>query len=467
MGFYTLFTLYRHFTERKITMEDLLAKWEEALEIISETVEYHTFSTFIKPIIPMELRENELIFKVELKFSLASLKITYMSTIADALFKVFKFPVTPVFQLADEYEKYLVNRPQVPLEENKTDFGLSPSLTFDNFVVGSSNRMAHAASLAVADMPGDAYNPLYLYGHSGLGKTHLMNAIGNHALGRNPFSKILYVTSEAFTTELIDAIRTGTTSDFREKYRSLDILMIDDIQFIAGKAQTEEEFFHTFNELSKAGKQIVISGDRPPSEMVKLEERIRFRLIENLICEILPPDYETRMAILKNRCLAENIELPDYILEYIAENVVNNIRELKGALSTLKMYASFNHITEFNQKTLPQKDLESILNPIIAPVVRYFTIEQIIEKVSEYYDIPVAEILSSKHHKEINLARQVAMFISRQLTNKPLKEIGKSFNRDYTTVINALNRMEKNMMLDASIKDSVNTITYSLKESNY
>lgn len=443
-------------------MDELLLKWKEVLALVQAEVNPISFDTFIADLTPIELKGNELIIRNPISYAQTPLEQNYFSIFADALFKVYGFPVAPVFMTESEAENYQKLKPKVFVPENETDFGLLPSLTFDTFVVGSSNRMAHAASLATADLPGKAYNPLYLYGHSGLGKTHLMHAIGNYALGRNPFSKILYVTSEAFTIELIDAIRTNTTQKFRDKYRNIDILMIDDIQFIAGKTQTEEEFFNTFNHLTSAEKQVVISGDRPPSEMSALEERIRTRLVEGLMCDLQPPDYETRMAILKKKCQQERLELPAFILEYIAENVVNNIRELKGALARVKAYSSFNDVT-----LLSQKDLENLLRDIIAPVIRNFTIEQITEKVSGYYDVPVEDIISPKHHKEINLARQVSMFISRQLTSKSLKEIGKYFNRDYTTVINALNRIESNMINDATLKNSIETIIHSLKENGF
>ncbi len=442
-------------------MEELLIKWQAAMEIVRKTVSEVSFNTFIAPLKPLELKGNELIIRVDIAFSKGPLEANYFDTIADALFKVYEFPVTPVFLNEDESEAYEKHKPKVFVPENETDFGLIPGLSFDTFVVGGSNRMAHAASLAVAEMPGIAYNPLYLYGHSGLGKTHLMHAIGNYALGRNPFSKILYVTSEVFTNELIDAIRTNTTDKFREKYRKLDILLIDDIQFIAGKVQTEEEFFNTFNSLALAGKQIVISGDRPPAEMTALEERIRTRLVEGLICDLQPPDYETRMAILKKKCSSEDFELPQFVLDYIADNVVNNIRELKGALAKIKMHSAFSN------KTITQKELEELLKDIIAPVIKNYTVEQIILKVSDFYDISVDDIVSPKRNEEINLARQAAMFISRQLTTKPLKEIGKYFNRDYSTVISSLNRMEKMMITNAQLKESINTIMNSLRESNF
>lgn len=442
-------------------MEELLIKWKAAMEIVKQTVSEVSFNTFISPLEPLELKGNELLIRVDISFSKGPLETNYFDTIADALFKVYEFPVTPVFLTEDEASAYEQNKPRVYVPENETDFGLLPLLSFDTFVVGGSNRMAHAASLAVAEMPGVAFNPLYLYGHSGLGKTHLMHAIGNYALGRNPFIKILYVTSEVFTNELIDAIRTNTTDKFREKYRKLDILLIDDIQFISGKVQTEEEFFNTFNALAQAGKQIVISGDRPPAEMTALEERIRTRLVEGLICDIQPPDYETRMAILKKKCSSENIELPQFVLDYIADNVVNNIRELKGALAKIKMHSSFSN------KSITQNELEELLKDIIAPVIKNYTVEQITLKVSEFYDIPVDDIVSSKRNEEINIARQVSMFVSRQLTTKPLKEIGKYFNRDYSTVISSLNRMERMMLTNAQLKESINTIINSLRESNF
>ncbi len=443
----------------QLTMEEIKQKWQEALDIIRTKVSEVGFTTWFEPLVPMELKGNELILMAHMSFAKTTIENNYLDMISEALSKVYEFPVAAIIMTEDEAESYERNKPKVFVPQNETDFGLVPGFTFDTFVVGGSNRLAHAASLAVAEMPGSAYNPLYLYGHSGLGKTHLMHSIGNYVLGRNPFAKILYVTSEFFTNELINAIRTNTTQKFREKYRQLDILLIDDIQFISGKVQTEEEFFHTFNHLHQAGKQIIVSGDRPPSEMQALEERIRTRLTGGLICDLQPPDYETRMAILKKKCYNSTVSLPDSVLEYIAENVVNNIRELEGALTRVKAHASFNGGVEISQA-----DLEKILKDLIAPVIKNYSIDRIKTKVSEYYDISVDDIISPKHHKEINLARQVAMYISRQLTSKSLKEIGKSFNRDYTTVINALNRMESLMHTDAVLKNSINTLIHSLKE---
>ncbi len=440
-------------------MDELLIKWKEVIALVKTQINPVIFSTFMERLSPVELKGNELIIHNPEIFAQGALEKNYESVFADCLFKVYGFPVAPVFLLTEEVEKYKINAPKVPVPENELNFGLIPSFTFDTFVVGSSNRMAHAASLAVAEMPGEAYNPLYLYGHSGLGKTHLMHAIGNYALGRNPFCKILYVTSEEFTIELIESIRNGEGKNFREKYRNIDILMIDDIQFISGKKQTEEEFFNTFNTLYLAGKQVVIAGDRPPHELTTLEERLRTRLIEGLMCDLQPPDFETRMAILKKKCSQERLELSPFILEYIADNVVNNIRELKGALSIVKAYSSYNDVNNMSSA-----QLEVLLKDIIAPTIKNYTIEEITLKVSDYYDVPVDDILSSKHHKEINLARQVSMFVSRQLTSKSLKEIGKYFSRDYTTVINALNRIESNMLNDATLKHSVETVIHSIKE---
>ena len=455
--------LFFNGAERKKSMAneeilDINELWKKALDILRPGMVEVIFTTWFEPLEPLELKGNEFLLKAPMSMMKNALESSYMPKLTDALFKACGFPVKPIILTENEAEAYEKNKPKVFVPQNETDFGLIPEFTFDTFVVGSSNRMAHAAALAVADLPG-SYNPLYLYGHSGLGKTHLMHAIGNYALGRDPSTNILYVTSEDFTNELINAIRTNTTQKFRDKYRKIDILLIDDIQFIAGKVQTEEEFFHTFNHLYNAGKQIIISGDRPPNEMHALEERLRTRFQGDLMCDIQPPDYETRMAILKKKCTAGGFELEQSTLEYIAENVVNNIRELNGALTRVRAFTTFG-----GEKNFTTKELESILKDIITPVIKSFTIDQIAEKVSEYYDISKEDMQSPKQHKEIVLARQVAMYISRQLTSKSLKEIGKYFNRDYTTVINSLAKTESQMHINAQLKQSIDTLVHSLKE---
>ena len=439
---------------------DINLVWRDATELLKPEMVEVTYSTWIEPLEPIELKANEFILKTPLAMSKNVIEKNYIDKISNALFKACGFPVKAVILTETEAEAYEKNKPKVFVPQDDTDFGLVPEFTFDTFVVGSSNRMAHAAAVAVADMPG-SYNPLYIYGHSGLGKTHLMHAIGNYALGRNPSTKVLYVTSEDFTNDLINAIKTNTTQKFRDKYRLIDILLIDDIQFIAGKVQTEEEFFHTFNHLYNAGKQIIISGDRPPNEMLALEERLRTRFQGDLMCDIQPPDYETRMAILKKKCNAGGFELEQSTLEFIAENVVNNIRELNGALTRVRAFTTFNG----SEGNFTNKELEEILKDIITPVIKSYTIEQIAEKVSDYYDITKEDMQSPKQNKEVVLARQVAMYISRQLTSKSLKEVGKYFNRDYTTVINSLSKMESQMHINAQLKHSVDTLIHSLKES--
>ncbi|MDP4119199.1 MAG: chromosomal replication initiator protein DnaA [Bacillota bacterium] len=442
----------------ELTLNEIKQKWKEVLEALKTQISSVSFNTWFAPLEPVELRANEIILCASMSFAKNIIEHNYCEMISEALFCVFGYPVSPVVMTEDELKSYEKNRPKVDVPQNETDFGLLPNFTFDNFVVGGSNRLAHAASLAVAEMPGQSYNPLYLYGHSGLGKTHLMHAIGNYMLGRNPFAKMLYVTSEVFTNELINAIRTNTTAKFREKYRQLDLLLIDDIQFISGKIQTEEEFFHTFNHLHQAHKQIIVSGDRPPSEMTTLEERIKTRLMSDMMADLQPPDYETRMAILKKRCANDDCGLSDDVLEFIAENVVKNIRELNGALTRVKAYASLNG------GKISSETAANVLKDVIAPAIKNFTFEQIQRKVSEFYDVPVEDMVSEKRSKEINTARQVAIHICRTLTPSSLKKIGEAFNRNYATVINALDRVESQLHIDASLKNNINSIIHALRE---
>ena len=307
---------------------------------------------------------------------------------------------------------------------------LNPKYTFDTFVVGGNNNLAQAASLAVAESPGDTYNPLYIYGGPGLGKTHLMQSIGNFILQNNPASKLIYVTSEAFTNEVVEAIRFKTTQKLREKYRTVDVFMLDDIQFIIDKESTQEEFFHTFNELHQAGKQIIITSDKPPKDLVTLEERIRSRLGWGVPVDIGTPDYETRMAILHKKQENVTIKLDDEILNYIAMNIKSNVRDLEGALNKLRAYANL----ENTQITLEiaQKQLQTIISP---DKPREVTPQLILEIVSDHFQISLDDMISRKKQKSISEPRQIVMYLCRELTDESQSTIGMLLGgKDHTTV---------------------------------
>jgi len=345
----------------------------------------------------------------------------------------------------------------VSLNENIEKANLNPRYTFDTFVVGNNNKMAHAASVAVAESPGEAYNPLFIYGGVGLGKTHLMHSIAHFVLQKNPSAKVLYVTSEYFTNELIDSIRNGnnsTMSKFREKYRNIDVLLIDDIQFIIGKESTQEEFFHTFNSLHGAKKQIVISSDKPPKDMEILEDRLRSRFEWGLIVDISSPDYETRMAILRKKEELDGYKIDDEVIEYIAKNVKSNIRELEGSLNKIMAYANLE------QKEINLDLAEKVLKDIISPnQKRIITPELILDIVAEHFDLTASDLIGNKRNSKIVFPRQIAMYLCRNMTEVTLKNIGKVLGgRDHTTIMNGISKIENEVETSDSTREIIDIL---------
>ena len=331
---------------------------------------------------------------------------------------------------------------------------LNPRYTFDSFVVGNSNRFAHAACYAVGESPFKAYNPLFIYGGVGLGKTHLMQAIGHHILGKKPSCSVMYVSSEQFTNELISSIKDDKTSGFRNKYRNIDVLLVDDIQFLAGKERTQEEFFHTFNTLYEANKQVVISSDRPPRNIPTLEDRLRSRFEWGLITDIQPPDLETRVAILRKKAQTERLNIPFDVLDYIANYIQSNIRELEGALIRLVAYASVND-RALNMTTATEA-LKDILPP---PLPRKITIETIQKVVASHYGVEITDLLSKKRNKQIVVPRQVAMYLCRKLTDASYPQIGDQFGgKDHTTVIHAHDKIENEMKVDQELAATIEVL---------
>lgn len=343
-------------------------------------------------------------------------------------------------------------KPQESVSSNL--YSLNHRYTFDTFVVGNSNRYAHAACVAVADNPGAAYNPLFLYGGVGLGKTHLMHAIGHEVRRKNPMARVLYTTSESFTNDLIECIRLNKTPEFRQKYRNLDVLMIDDIQFIAQKDSVQEEFFNTFNTLHNAGKQIVVCSDRPPKELATLEERLRSRFEWGLIADIQKPDLETRIAILRNRIQQDNLKVDDTIVEYIAENVQDSIRELEGSLQRVLFFASIS------KQPLNMELAQEALKDIV-PVQRkqLVTVERIQEVVAEYYNLSVDTLLSPRRDKAVATARHVAIYLCHDILSLPYKNIAALFKRgDHTTAMNSCTKVEEMMEKDDMFRRTIQDI---------
>jgi chromosomal replication initiator protein len=367
----------------------------------------------------------------------------------------------PKPQLAPDAHKPPV-KPFWPFSRDKQDqakeIGLIPKYTFESFVVGPSNRFAHAASTAVCDSPAKAYNPLFIYGGVGLGKTHLMHAIGHGILQKTPKTKVLYISSEDFTNQLISSIQNRNTVKFREKYRNVDILLIDDIHFIAGKESTQEEFFHTFNTLYDAHKQIVVSSDKPPKEIQALEERLVSRFEWGLVTDIQPPDFETRMAILKKKSERDSIILPDDVYYFLAEKIKSNVRELEGALIRVVAYA------RLMGKDITIDIVKDVLKDMIREGEKKITIDLIQKRVCEYFDIKLSDMKIKRRSRGIAYPRQIAMYLARRLTDYSLPEIGEYFGgRDHTTVLHAYDKIQHDLKIKKGLGELVERVIENIK----
>lgn len=441
--------------------QELAVLWAKVLELVERDVPRPSFETWLKPARPVSLQQDALVVVVANELARGRLQNHYAGAIRQALHDLTGRDldvrvVTPgpaIEDLLDESEN------EVAAAAIANTFSLAEPVfkplnlkyTFDTFVVGNSNRFAHAASLAVAETPARAYNPLFVYGGVGLGKTHLMHAIGHFVSAQNPSARVAYVSSETFTNEFINCLRDNKTVEFQNRYRSVDVLLIDDIQFIAGKERTQEEFYHTFNAIYEANKQIVISSDRPPNEIPTLEERLRSRFEWGLICDIQPPDLETRIAILRKRAQLESLTVSDDIIAYIASHIETNIRQLEGALTRVIAYATVSDLP-LNLATAAEA-LRDIL-PQAKP--KQITIELIQEVVSSYYSLHVADFKARKRTRALAFPRQVAMFLAREMTDASLPKIGEEFGgRDHTTVIHACDKIASDMAADDSLAASV------------
>ncbi len=336
---------------------------------------------------------------------------------------------------------------------------LNERYTFDSFVVGSGNRFAHAAAVAVAEAPGKVYNPLFIYGGAGLGKTHLMHAIGHYVQEQYPELRLMYITSEAFTNELISAIQQGRNMEFRNRFRTVDILMVDDIQFIAGRDSTMTEFFNTFNDLHNAGKQIILTSDKPPQEIARLEERLRSRFAWGLICDVQRPDLDTRIAILREKARRESMDVPDTVLELIAVNVDSNIRELEGKLIRLKAYASM-----MNQPYSEELCRDALRDVFENKRRRAVTPEVILSTVSRFYDLRDEDLTGSSRRREVALPRQIAMYLTREMTSMSLPQIGGFFGKDHTTVMYACTQIAAMVKVNPSLLSQLNDIRQMVRE---
>lgn len=433
--------------------------WNEVLEIVKEDTNQVSFNTWFKPLKIVAYKNNTIYLETADEFLKNTLKKRHYNFLKNAFTYVMKKDTELIFTVPGENidkEDAKKNAATSSTEESDSINNgrkLNPKYRFDNFIIGNSNRFAHAASLAVAEAPATAYNPLFLYGGVGLGKTHLMHAIGHYILDNNPDAYVLYVTSEKFTNDLINSIKDGKNEEFRNTYRKADVLLVDDIQFIAGKESTQEEFFHTFNALHEANKQIIVSSDNPPSEIPTLEDRLRSRFEWGLIADIQPPDYETRIAILRKKAEAENYNVPDDVIQYIAQNIQSNIRKLEGALIRIYAYASLTNKKEVNLE-LAQEALKHLISNN-----KKITINDIKEVVANYYNISLEDLVSKKKTKNIAYPRQIAMYIGRKLTDLSLPKLGEEFGgRDHSTVLHACNKVDDDMENSQEIKKNVDDL---------
>ncbi|WP_219620146.1 chromosomal replication initiator protein DnaA [Bacillus canaveralius] len=447
-------------------MENIADLWNNALANIEKKISKPSFDTWLKSTKAHSLQGDTLTITAPNEFARDWLEERYSQLISGILYEItgeelgVKF-IIPQNQNDAEIDSPLPQRRTLKDEDppELPQNMLNPKYTFDTFVIGSGNRFAHAASLAVAEAPAKAYNPLFIYGGVGLGKTHLMHAIGHYVIDHNPSAKVVYLSSEKFTNEFINSIRDNKAVDFRNKYRNVDVLLIDDIQFLAGKEQTQEEFFHTFNTLHEESKQIVISSDRPPKEIPTLEDRLRSRFEWGLITDITPPDLETRIAILRKKAKAEGLDIPNEVMLYIANQIDSNIRELEGALIRVVAYSSL--INKDINADLAAEALKDII-PSSKPKV--ITIQEIQRIVGEHYSVRLEDFKAKKRTKSVAFPRQIAMYLSRELTDFSLPKIGEEFGgRDHTTVIHAHEKISKLVQTDATLQNQIKEINNMLK----
>ena len=452
-------------------MDSIKENWDLIKETLRKEYELSdiSYSTWIAPLAFYQVKDNVVTIMIPsdqshaLNYISTKYKSFFQVTISEMMNHTYDISFILEKDAATEAPNKIAS-PSPSYNINYENANLNPRYTFDTFVVGSNNKFAHAASLAVAESPGDVYNPLYLYGGPGLGKTHLMHSIGRFILDSNPNMKVLYVTSEVFTNEVIDCIRSGDAvkmNQLREKYRTVDVLMIDDIQFIIGKESTQEEFFHTFNTLHSAGKQIILSSDKPPKDMDALDERFRSRFEWGLISDIQPPNYETRMAILKKNAENYNKEIDDEIFQYIANNIKSNIRELEGAFNKIIAFSKLNKVD------ITLSYAEEALKDVIYPdKPKEITPNLIIEVVSEHFGVNKEDITSKKRNSEFVLPRQVVMYLCRELTDTSLTNIGKLLGKkDHTTIIHGVNKITEEINTNEELRNKIEIIKKKINPS--
>lgn len=452
---------------------DLAEIWIRCKDKLKESFNEKIFDVWIKPIMPLEVTDTYYKVAVKNSFFKTMLEENYAKVIEGALAEITgkniqliietmdgntidDTPVTPLPSKREQQQLFNENS----IDQKADESNLNNKYVFETFVIGNSNRFAHAAAQAVANNPAHAYNPLFLYGGVGLGKTHLMHAIGNRIKQNNPSMKVLYTSSEKFTNEIINSIQNKNTEAFRKKYRNIDCLIIDDIQFLKGKEQTQVEFFHTFNALKDANKQIIISSDRPPREIETLEDRLRTRFQQGLTADIQPPDLETRMAILRTKAETDNIALPNEVITLLATNISTNIREIEGAYNKIIAYTSLMDMPITPETA--QKVLTDMGNDV---KTKQITFEGIIKVVAEHYNIKEEELFNKKRTQNIAYPRQIAMYLCRELADLSYPRIGELFGgRDHTTVIHAYEKISKNKATSLTLQNEIQKMVEILRQ---
>ena len=426
--------------------------WERVLSLMKHTMTETTITTWFSDAEPVALDENRFILYVPTDFKREIVVSRYLKDIKKALYDLFSEDLDMVVLSEDEKDKYAKKEPPSRFLPGTEEY------TFERFVVGNSNKLAHAAALAVAEHPAENYNPLFIHGESGLGKTHLLYAIAHKIHQNHPDYRIVYIKGDSFTNELIQAIREGRNPEFREKYRSADVFLMDDVQFIAGRESTQEEMFHTFNTLYEAGRQIVFTADRPPKEMLRLDDRLRTRFEWGLPVDIQPPDYETRVAIIKNKAIRRGMNLPDPVLQYIAENITSNVRQIEGTVNKILAFQELmGESVDVDTVTRAVRDMfKDKADFLPSPDI-------IIDEVSKFYNIDADALRGQGRTKDTALARQIAMYQIRRMTNLSLKEIGKEFEgRDHTTVMHSIDRIEKLTKTNPEIAEVIKDINANI-----
>lgn len=446
------------FGKGKLVLDDIKDIWAEVITSLKDEVSTVAYKSWIEPIRAVSANEEKMTLRVPFGVNKNMIMTKYFSLIDNCIEAVTgkKYELEVI---VDEDEKKQENTEI----SNDAESALNPEYTFDTFVVGKNNNLAYSASSAVAERPGSTYNPLFLYGGSGLGKTHMMQAIGNYYREHYPDKKILYTTSEKFLNELIYAIREKTNQDFRDKYRNVDLLLIDDIQFLAKRELAQEEFFHTFNTLYEAGKQIVLTSDRLPDEIPQLEVRLISRFKSGLTADVQPPDFETRMAILKNKIQKEYLTVDEEILSFVADNIKSNVRELEGAVKKILLYAGVKRTNNITMDIVNEA-LKDILK---SQPRKSITISLIIDEVEKYYHLSKGSLISKKKSKDIAYPRQIAMYICREILEDPsYPKIGEEFGgRDHSTVMHGVNKIKKELEENTELELTIKEVIANVKKA--